>query len=32
LSPAAIKELWEAGKTVDGVKAFQVVTLSLNKV
>ena len=32
LSPAAVKELWEAGKTVDGVKAFQIVTLSLNKV
>ena len=32
LAPAAVKELWEAGKTVDGVKAFQIVTLSLNKV
>jgi len=32
LSPAAVKELWESGKEVDGVKRFQVVTLSLNKV
>ena len=32
LSPAAVKELWENGKEVDGVKRFQVVTLSLNKV
>jgi hypothetical protein len=32
LSPAAIKEVWEAGKEVPGVKRFQVVTLSLNKV
>ena len=32
LSPAAVKELWEAGKEVAGVKHFQVVTLGLNKV
>lgn len=32
LSPAAVKELWEAGKEVAGVKRFQVVTLGLNKV
>ena len=32
LSAGAVKEMWEAGKEVAGVKHFQVVTLSLNKV
>jgi hypothetical protein len=32
LSPAGIKEMWEAGKEIPGVSRFNVVTLSLNKV
>lgn len=32
LSDAAIEELWEAGVTVPGVKTFNHVTISLNKV
>ena len=31
LSEAAVKEIWEDGKQVPGVKAFQAVTLSVNK-
>lgn len=32
LSDAAIKERWEAGKEVPGVKAFNAVSVSINKV
>lgn len=31
LSESAIQELWESGKKVPGVEAFNVVTLSVNK-
>lgn len=32
LADAAVKERWEAGKEIPGVKHFQVVTVSINKV
>lgn len=32
LSDTAIKERWEAGKSVPGVESFNVVTVSINKV
>jgi hypothetical protein len=32
LSDAAIKERWEAGKTIPGVEAFNTVSISINKV
>lgn len=32
LVEAAVKERWEAGKEIPGVKRFQVVTVSINKV
>jgi hypothetical protein len=32
ISDGAIKERWEAGKEIPGVKHFQVVTVSINKV
>lgn len=31
LSDAAIKERWEAGKTVPGIESFNVVSVSVNK-
>lgn len=32
LTDAAVKERWEAGEEIPGVKHFQVVTVSINKV
>lgn len=32
LTEAAVKERWEAGEEIPGVKHFQVVTVSINKV
>lgn len=32
LTDAAVKERWEAGKEIPGVKHFQVVSVSINKV